>query len=133
VATKKVRRRRAKLQRHEYEYVVETEEGEEVPLERPSSAGGAKGEKPVVDRRGRVVQKPSLQRTMKRAGIFLPLIVVVVFLLGGNLSTQQKLVQAIFMAAIFLPFSHLMDVFMYRSYLRRQARQDGQRPTGRKE
>ena len=32
---RKVRRRRQKLQRHEYEYVVETEEGDEVALERP--------------------------------------------------------------------------------------------------
>ena len=35
MATKKQRRRREKLQRHEYEYVVETEEGEEVVVDRP--------------------------------------------------------------------------------------------------
>ena len=132
MATKKVRRRRAKLQRHEYEYVVETDEGEEVPLERTKSAGDGKEPKPVVNRRGRVVQKPTIQRTLRRAGIFVPLIVVVVFLLGGNLSTQQKLTQAVFMAAIFLPFSHMMDVFMYRAYVRRQGAQSGSDPKGRK-
>jgi hypothetical protein len=132
VATKKVRRRRAKLQRHEYEYVVETDEGEELPLERPKSAGEGKGPKPIVNRRGRVVQKPTIQRTLRRAGIFVPLIVVVVFLLGGKLSTQQKLTQAIFMVAIFLPFSHLMDVFMYRAYVRRQGEQSDSGSKGRK-
>ena len=30
MATKKQRRRREKIQRHEYEYIVETDEGEEV-------------------------------------------------------------------------------------------------------
>ena len=33
MASKKQRRRREKLQRHEYEYVVENEEGEEVPVD----------------------------------------------------------------------------------------------------
>jgi hypothetical protein len=127
VATKKVRRRRAKLQRHEYELVVENDEGEEVPLEqvRESAPKGSasSGEKGLVDRRGRPVQKPSLQRTLKRSAIFLPLIVVLVFVLGQSLTTQQKLVQAIFLVAIFIPFSHFMDMLMWRTVQKRQAKQ----------
>jgi hypothetical protein len=127
VATKKVRRRRAKLQRHEYELVVENEEGEEVPLEHArdpgSKAGGKSAEPAHVDRRGRTVQKPSLQRTLKRSAIFLPLIVVLVFALGQSLTTQQKLVQAIFLVAIFIPFSHFMDMLMWRTVQKRQAKQ----------
>jgi hypothetical protein len=40
VASKKQRRRREKLQRHEYEYVLETDEGEEV-LESPRETEAA--------------------------------------------------------------------------------------------
>jgi hypothetical protein len=127
VATKKVRRRRAKLQRHEYELVVENEEGEEVPLEQARESapkgGASSGDKGLVDRRGRPVQKPSLQRTLKRSAIFLPLIVVLVFALGQSLTTQQKLVQAIFLVAIFIPFSHFMDMLMWRTVQKRQAKQ----------
>jgi hypothetical protein len=47
--SRKVRRRRQKLQRHEYEYVVETEEGEEIPLERPTER-----EKGTDERAGKV-------------------------------------------------------------------------------
>ncbi|HEX2505572.1 MAG TPA: hypothetical protein VHK22_05130, partial [Gaiellaceae bacterium] len=76
--SRKQRRRREKLQRHEYEYVVETDEGEEVveslrdldPDERaartvernggqarPRSKQAAQG---PVDRRGRPIPKPSV-------------------------------------------------------------------------
>jgi antibiotic biosynthesis monooxygenase (ABM) superfamily enzyme len=130
MASRKVRRRRAKLQRHEYEYVIETEEGEEV-VERPKPAGKAEADKQPVDRRGRPVQKPSWQRTLRRSAIFVPLIVILAFLLGGDLTTGQKLFQALFLTAIFVPFSHLIDVLMYRSFLKRQARSGGQGSTKR--
>jgi hypothetical protein len=44
--SRKQRRRREKLQRHEYEYVIETEEGEEIAVERLAErekAGTGKG------------------------------------------------------------------------------------------
>jgi hypothetical protein len=131
VATKKVRRRREKLKRHEYELVVENEEGEEVPVERPKAAAPKDGKQPV-DRRGRPVQKPSLERTLKRGAIFVPIIVVVVFLLGGELTTGQKIFQAAVLALIFLPFSHLMDLLVYRMSLKRQARENASGDSGRK-
>jgi hypothetical protein len=128
MATKKQRRRREKLQRHEYEYVVETEEGEEVIVEAPRSArspGGQSGQKnlppgAVVDRRGRVIQKPTWGRVLKRGAIFGPLLLVLMFALGGNLSTGAKIVQAVLMLLIFLPMSYLTDVFIYRSVQKRQ-------------
>jgi hypothetical protein len=135
VATKKVRRRREKLHRHEYEYVIETEDGDEVPLAegRPPSTRESEraGSKKVVNARGRVLQKPTIERTLRRSVIFVPLIGVVVFLLGGSLTTSQKLMQAIVMTAVFLPFSHLMDVFIYRTALKRQARAGSDAGSGR--
>lgn len=124
--SRKQRRRREKLQRHEYEYVIETEEGEEVTVERLSEhekKAADKESKAPRDRRGRPVPKPSLQRTLKRGAIFGPILVIFTFILGGNeVTTVAKITQAIFLLAIFLPFSHLVDVMVYRMVQKRQAK-----------
>jgi hypothetical protein len=130
VATKKQRRRREKLQRHEYEYVVETEEGDEViaepPRRRAPSANGSDGKAvpkgAIVDHRGRVVQPPSWKRVGKRALIFGPILVVLMFVLGGDLSIGARIVNALFMLVIFLPMSYFTDMLIYRSVAKRQRR-----------
>jgi hypothetical protein len=128
--SRKQRRRREKLQRHEYEYVIENEDGEEIAVDQLPETTRATGRDRASGsgsgRRGREVPKPSLQRTIKRAGIFGPILVIVVFVLGGNeLTTAQKLFQAIMLLAVFLPFSYLLDTLMYRAYQRKQARGPG--------
>jgi hypothetical protein len=131
MATKKQRRRRSKLQRHEYEYVVETDEGEQVvEAPRPSRAKDGAGSKvppgAVVDRRGRVVPPPSWQRVFKRAAIFAPIMFVLLFALGGNsVSTQAKILNAVFLIVVFIPFSYLTDRLIYRSVQKRQQRDSG--------
>jgi hypothetical protein len=131
MATKKQRRRRSKLQRHEYEYVVETDEGEEVvEAPRPSRAKDGTGSKvppgAVVDKRGRVVPPPSWQRVFKRAAIFGPIMFVLLFALGGNsVSTQAKILNAVFLIVVFIPFSYLTDRLIYRSVQKRQQRDSG--------
>ena len=88
-----------------------------VAAEKPASTGGA------TDARGRPVQKPSLQRLGKRAAIFGPLLVVLVFITGGSdVSTGAKLFQAVVLLAVFLPLSYLLDHAMYRVLTRRHAR-----------
>jgi hypothetical protein len=135
--SRKQRRRREKLKRHEYEYVVETEEGE-VPLERLRDLdeseqadrkrnGGGSGA--LVDRRGQPIQKPSLQRVLRRALIFTPFLFLFVYLIGGDeLTLAQKIAQAAFLLVLFIPFSYLVDQFVYRMLVRRAERG---RPTGR--
>jgi hypothetical protein len=127
MASKKQRRRREKLQRHEYEYVVENDEGEEVPVESPRttrpSTGGSQPK--LVDRRGREIKPPSWERTFKRGLIFGPILLVLVFLTGGSLSTAAKILNAVILLAIFLPFSYLVDMFVYRSIMKRQRRSGG--------
>jgi hypothetical protein len=133
MATKKQRRRREKLQRHEYEYVVETDEGEEVVVEPPRPARGSQGEGSqsklpqgaIVDRRGRVISRPSWGRVLKRGAIFGPLLLVLMFALGGDISTTAKIVNAVVMLAIFLPMSYLTDMLIYRSVAKRQQREAG--------
>lgn len=128
MATKKQRRRRAKIKRHEWEYVETTEEGEEVVLDSPRERRRQDGDDKkdttqIVDRRGRPIQKPSLQRVLKRGAIFGPLLFILVFITAGELSTTQKILQSVFLVAIFLPFSYFMDVMLYRFLTRRQQRQ----------
>ncbi len=122
--SRKQRRRREKLQRHEWEYVLETEEGEEIPLKSPRPRRADENERgrgrQPVDRRGRAAQKPSFQRVMKRTAIFAPLLFVVIWITGPNLTVAQKVAQTGVLIAFFIPFSYLVDVLVYRALMRRQ-------------
>jgi hypothetical protein len=124
--SRKVRRRRDKLKRHEYEYVLETEEGEEVVVERPTAEPAKDGKSATSsprDRRGREIPKPTLKRVLRRTAIFAPLILVVVFLTSAkDESVAAKVYTAIMLLAFFIPFSYLVDVVMYRTLSRRQQR-----------
>jgi hypothetical protein len=131
--SRKVRRRREKLKRHEYEYVVETDEGEEVLVERPSAEPKKDGAKARAvasprDRSGREIPKPTLARVLRRTAIFAPLILVVVFLTSGkDATTAAKIYTAVMLLAFFIPFSYLVDVVMYRTLTRRQQRAQAKR------
>ncbi len=128
--SRKQRRRREKLKRHEYEYVVETDEGE-VPLEeledergrrKDSRAADATGAVPL-DRRGRPLQKPSLERVLKRAAIFGPVLLAFVYITSGDtLSLAGILLNTALLLAFFIPFSYAVDVMVYRLMTRRQRR-----------
>jgi hypothetical protein len=126
--SRKVRRRRAKLQRHEYEYVLENDEGEEIVVEspRPDAESDGKSKKAAEaprDKAGREVPKPSMGRVMKRTAIFAPLILIVVFLTSGeDATTAAKIYTTVMLLLFFIPFSYLVDVFMYRMLSRRQQR-----------
>jgi hypothetical protein len=139
VASKKQRRRRQKLQRHEYEYVLETEEGEEIPLEsareaREAREGGKgtdarsaarKPAKAPVDRRGRTVPEPSFNRVLKRSAIFIPLIAIFVYWTSSDdasFSIGQLVFTVLLLLAFFMPFSYMVDVLVYRMAMRRQQR-----------
>ncbi len=131
MATKKQRRRREKLQRHEYEYVVETEEGEEVvATPRAATKSGSERttqgkEGKVIDRRGREIKPPSWSRVLKRGAIFGPILFVLMFVLDQKTSVASKTLTVLFMLLIFLPFSYLTDRFLYRAVAKRQRRDSG--------
>ena len=135
--SRKQRRRRQKLKRHEYEYVLETEEGEEIPLESAREArearesgkgtdarsGARKPAKAPVDRRGRTVPEPSLNRVLKRSAIFAPLIAIFIYWTSSddaNFSVAQLVFTVVLLLAFFMPFSYLVDVLVYRMAMRRQ-------------
>ncbi|MGH3029608.1 MAG: hypothetical protein ACRDNE_02360 [Gaiellaceae bacterium] len=130
--SRKQRRRREKLQRHEYEYVLETEEGEEIPLERPRDRDArdgrkserAKPDRGPVDRRGRPVPQPSFRRVLRRTAIFAPLIAIFIYVTSGDDFTLVGLVfNVVLLLAFFMPFSYMVDVFVYRMVMRRQRRE----------
>jgi hypothetical protein len=139
MASKKQRKRREKDRRHDWEYVYVDGEGQEVEVDEasveprapkkatktPAKSSGGRGRRPI--------EPPSWSRVGKRALIFAPLMLVVVyFLQGKNHDYRNAIVQTIVLLAFFLPFSYLMDTMMYRSYRKRlDARESGTRATKR--
>jgi hypothetical protein len=125
--SKKVRRRRQKLKRHEYEYVVETDEGEEIPIERPAGrereADERGAERGPIDRRGRPVPKPTFHRSLRRTAIFAPFIALFLYITGGDeLTVFGVIVNTLVILAFFLPFSYFVDKLIYNALTRRQQR-----------
>lgn len=134
MATQKQRRRRAKEKRHEYDLVEIDGEGNETVITasevKPSASGKAKSDgKGRQEARPRgTPQPPSWPRVFKRGLIFAPIFVAVVLLLGGGKVTLLgALVNALFLLAVFVPFSYWVDRFMWRSYQKRQAKAGAQR------
>jgi hypothetical protein len=122
--TRKQRRRRAKEQRHEYEYVWEDAEGNELaPEDVPGSRSAARSERrpPAA---GRQVQPPSWPRTLKRALVFGPIMLVTVMLLSSGLTLGAQIAQTAVLVAIFIPFSYFLDGVFWRSYQKRLARDE---------
>jgi hypothetical protein len=129
MATKKQRRRRAKGQRHEYEYVWVDDEGNEVEpddAEKPDRKAARSG-----SRLERDPQAPSWRRTFRRGAIFAPIMLATVFLLSPELPLVTKITQTLLLVAIFVPFSYFIDRFFYRSFQRKRAR--GDQGAGRRE
>lgn len=130
--TRKQRRRREKDRRHEWEYVYVDDEGKEVEVEEdePASAKPAKqaakapaksGTRPKQSGRpARTVDPPSWQRVLKRAAIFAPVMVIVVYLLRPKDATAGSILFTLAVLLLFfLPFSYMMDGLMYRAYRKR--------------
>jgi hypothetical protein len=125
--TRKQRRRREKLKRHEWEEVYVDEEGRELDpdeVEQVAAARGS-GKAPKEQERTsrRAVEPPSLRRVLRRGALFFPLMLLVIFFIGSDeLTSAQKVTQAVVLMAFFLPFSYFMDTLMWRSYQKRIAK-----------
>jgi hypothetical protein len=126
VPSKKQRRRREKLQRHEYEYVLETDDGEEV-IESPRAPEGAapKNGKPAktaagpLDRHGKPIPEPSIGRVLRRTAIFVPLIALFLYVTVDDITVPGLIVNILVLLALFMPFSYLVDMVVYRMLWRR--------------
>jgi hypothetical protein len=120
MATKKQRRRREKEQRHEYVWV--DDEGNELARDELPVETKTKGSRAPATRAGREPSAPSWSKSLKRGLIFAPIMLATVMLLSNDLTFSQQLSQALFIAAVFIPFSYFLDRVMYRSFQKRLAK-----------
>jgi hypothetical protein len=134
VPSRKQRRRREKLQRHEYEYVLETDEGEQVienprEVEAAAPKNGKPAKEPVgpLDRHGKPVPKPSLQRVLRRTAIFAPLIAIFIVFTAKDATIAGIVFNVVLLLAFFMPFSYVVDTFVYRMLLRRHEKDRAER------
>ncbi len=137
--TRKQRRRHQKARRHEYEYVYLDDEGNEVPADPSQLRAEKDGQRDPKPRKGgsggkaaagrgagarRKIEPPSWRRSARRALIFGPLLVVAMMLFNRNLPLAQQVFPAVFLIAVFIPFSYFTDSLAYRMFQKRLARRD---------
>jgi hypothetical protein len=131
--TKKQRRRREKNFRHEYDFVVEDDEGNEVPVdttelragrvERDKQRTSAKPARtPAKGRAMREPPQPTWHRAFRRGGMMGALMLVAFLFLFKNAPLGVRLAWGIFYAGAFIPLTYFVDRTAYRSYLRRLER-----------
>ena len=126
--SKKQRRRAEKARRHEYEYVLLDDDGNETPIDDPAelkkkdkvTEASARGRGSArTTRPARTVPPPSWQRVAKRALMFAPVMFLMVTIIDPKVSTTGKITNTLMLLAFFLPFSYLMDTFAYKTYRKR--------------
>lgn len=134
--TRKQRRREAKARRHEYEYVYVDDEGNEVAADQGelrTEKNGQREAKPRKPQQGkpagrstgrRTVEPPSWRRSIRRAALFGPILIVAMVLLNRNQPFVQQVFPAVFLIAFFIPFSYFTDSLTYRMFQKRLARRD---------
>ena len=134
--TRKQRRREAKARRHEYEFVYVDDDGNEVAVEQGelrAEKNGAREARPRKPQAGkpaarstarRTVEPPSWRRSIRRAALFGPILVVAMVLLNRNQPFVQQVFPAVFLIAFFIPFSYFTDSLAYRMYRKRLDRRD---------
>ncbi len=142
MATKRQRRRREKGRRHDYEFVYVDPKGEEVEVEEPEPKDRPErkptsGQKPTQGAKAkqssqpsaksdREVPPPSWERTLRRAAIFVPIMLLFLyFTRPKSASTGAIVLQAAFIVVLLIAFMYGMDTFLYRSYQKRQAKKSG--------
>jgi hypothetical protein len=123
--SKKQRRRREKLKRHEWEFVQLDEEGNEIPVETSQVKKAATNGKPAASRARRPVREvkpPSWSRSVKRALIFVPFLFV--FLSFGKHAPAviTRVGISVLYAFVFIPMFFFVDRMAYRAYQRRLGR-----------
>ena len=123
--SKKQRRRRDKLKRHEWEYVQLDEEGNEVPLEPAQLKKAAQNGKPAAARSRRPVREvkpPSWTRAAKRALLFVPFLYIFLSIGKNAPPVLTRIGISVLYAVVFVPMFFFVDRMTYRAYRRRLGR-----------
>jgi len=120
--SKKQRRRREKLKRHEWEYVQLDEEGNETPLEPEEVKKAATNGKPAATRARRPVREvkpPSWNRSIKRALLFVPFLYIFLSFGKHAPAVLTRVGISVLYAVVFIPMFFFVDRMAYRTYQRR--------------
>ena len=123
MASKKQRRRREKLKRHEWELVQLDEEGNEVVLEEaPAKKAAATNGKPVAKRRSRPIREvkpPSWSRAAKRGLVFVPFLFIFLSIGKSAPPVTSRIAYSALYAVVFIPMFFFIDRLTYRAYQKR--------------
>ena len=120
--SKKQRRRREKLKRHEWEYVQLDEEGNETPVEPEQIKKAATNGKPAAARARRPIREvkpPSWKRSGKRAVLFVPFLLIFLSIGKNPPPLPTRIGISVLYAAVFIPMFFFVDRMAYRTYQRR--------------
>jgi hypothetical protein len=130
--TKKQRRRREKTFRHEYDYVLLDDDGNEIALDpdeirkQREEREAAKPKKAVATSKAarplREVAPPSWERALKRGGGMGLLMFLVIVFLFGRQSLALRIAEGAVYAILFVPLTYWIDRMAYRAYTRRVSR-----------
>ena len=120
--SRKQRRRREKLKRHEWELVEVDGEGNEVRVEpvpvkkaeAKKADGNARARRPV-----REVKPPSWTRAAKRSLLFVPVLYIVLSIGKNAPPVITRVGISVLYAVIFIPMFFFVDRLAYRAYKRR--------------
>jgi hypothetical protein len=150
--TRKQRRRRAKDQRHEWEYVVVDEEGQEVEVKpselraknghpqpngtpaKAKSSAAQKGSGKTRARTVRPAKPPSWRRAAIRAVLFAAALYVFTSFVGSskNGAATGRLLIAVLYGLVAIPFFFLLDRATYNRYLKATGREKEIQPLRRR-
>jgi hypothetical protein len=120
--SKKQRRRREKLKRHEWEYVQLDEEGNEVPVEPAQLKKAELNGKPAATRARRPIREvkpPSWNRAAKRALLFVPFLYIFLSLGKNAPPVLTRVGISVLYSVVFVPMFFFVDRIGYRAYRRR--------------
>jgi hypothetical protein len=123
--SKKQRRRREKLKRHEWEFVQLDEEGNETPLEPAQIKKAEQNGKPAAARARRPIREvkpPSWNRAAKRALLFVPFLFIFLSLGKSAPPVITRVGISVLYAAVFIPMFFFVDRMNHRAYQRRLGR-----------
>jgi hypothetical protein len=126
MSSRKQRRRRQKVQRHEWEYVEVDEEGNEsavepvkkkaVATEKAKAKGEQRTNRPARPRRE--VKPPSWNRALKRGALFVPFLYLFLTALE-HVDPLPAVGVAVLYSAVFIPMFFFVDRMAYRAYRRK--------------
>ncbi len=132
--SRKQRRRREKSLRHDYDFVVLDDSGQEVSVapselraqkekDKPKPTATTRGKgKTRATRTAREVQPPSWERALRKGGLWGGVMLLAFVFLFKNGALLPRIGFGLFYAIAFVPLTYWIDRTAYRSYLKRSGK-----------